>query len=100
MPDRAVSRAWQGVSAVSAIVVSLIAAAFWIAPRACEGGLEVYFFLGIAGIVAMLALPFILRSSVSLLVRVFLALGFAIVGAVGWVVGLLAANVQILCRLF
>lgn len=83
-----------------AVAVSVSAAAFWIAPRACEGGLEIYFGFGLAAGVVMLALPFLLRSSDSLLARTLAALGFAVLAAIAWIGGLFAANVQIICRLF
>ena len=46
------------------------------------------------------ALPFLFRTGKSLSVRIASALGLVILGATVWTVGLFAANVQILCRLF
>jgi hypothetical protein len=95
-----VSRATQGVIAVAAVAVSLLAVAFWIAPRFCEGGFGIYFLCGLGALVVVLALPFVLRTGNSLFARVTSALGLVALGAALWVAGLLAANVQFLCRLF
>jgi hypothetical protein len=95
-----VSQVTRGIIAAGAVAISLFAVAFWVAPRSCDGGLEFYFWYGVAALVVMLALPFVLSSSDSLLVRVGWALGFAIFGAGAWLGGLFAANVRIICRLF
>jgi len=93
-------------TSLSAIAVAittailLVAAAFWFAPRACEGGLEAYLMCGVAALVMMFALPFVLRMGDSLLVRAASALGLVVLAAAFWLAGLFAANVQILCRLF
>jgi hypothetical protein len=78
----------------------LVSVAFWIAPRACEGGFEIYLLCGVAALIVVAALPFILLSGSSLAVRAASALGFVVLGTVAWVVALFAANVNILCRLF
>ena len=39
----------------------LVAIAFWISPRACEGGLETYLKCGVAAIALTFALPFVAR---------------------------------------
>ena len=93
------SRTSQCIIAVVMVLLVLISVAFWVAPRACEGGFEIYFLCGIAALVVMAALPF-LRSGNSLSVRVASAFGFVVLGAVAWVVGLFAGNVNFLCRLF
>jgi hypothetical protein len=95
-----VTRASLGVVAVAAVAVCLLAAAFWIAPRACEGGLDIYFLCGLTALVVMAALPFVLRLGDSLIARITLAFGLVVLGAALWISGLLMANVQILCRLF
>jgi hypothetical protein len=95
-----VSRAWQSVIAAAAVLLLLVSVAFWIAPRTCEGGFEIYLLCGVAALIVVAALPFILRSGNSLPVRAASAVGFVVVGTVAWVVGLFAANVNILCRLF
>ena len=94
------SRASECVIAVATVALLLLAVAFWIAPRACAGGFEIYLLSGLAALAAMLALPFVLRIGDSLFARVASALGFVVLGAALWVAGLLTAEVQILCRLF
>jgi len=42
----------------SAIGVIVFAAAFFAAPRSCDGGLTFYFWLGVASLVFLSALPF------------------------------------------
>ncbi len=78
----------------------LLALAFMVAPHSCEGGLEIYLWSGIAVVVAMLALPFVVRTGGPLLACVGWSLGFALLGAALWLAGLFAANVRIICRLF
>jgi hypothetical protein len=79
---------------------ALFLSAFVVAPKACEGGLEVYFWAGVAGLVALLALPFVVRTGSSLLASLAWSLAFGLFGAAVWVGGLSAANVRIICRLF
>ena len=94
------SRAAKCAVAVATIAFVLVAIAFWIKPRACEGGLEIYFFCGLAALPAMAALPFGFGIGKSVMARVASALGLVVLGIAAWVAGLFAANVQILCRLF
>ena len=94
------SRASQCIGAATVVLLLLVSVAFVVAPRACEGGFEIYLQSGIVALIVLSALPFILRSGNSLAVRVVSALGFVGLGVVGWVVGLFAANVSFLCRLF
>ncbi len=86
--------------AVAAVGLALVAVAFWISPRACQGGLETYFMSGVGAIVAMFALPFVARSANDVIARVGLAFGFTVFAAGAWIAGLFLADVQILCRLF
>jgi hypothetical protein len=95
-----VSRTTHGVIAAGTISVVLFAFAFWVAPSACDGGFELYFGAGLVALLVLLALPFAVRSGSSILVRIGWALGFVVLGAVVWVAGLFAANVNFLCRLF
>ena len=78
----------------------LVFVAFWVAPRACEGGFETYLQCGTMALIVLAALPFVLLGGKSLSVRVVSSVGFVILGAVAWVAGLFVANVNILCRLF
>jgi hypothetical protein len=80
------SRSSQSAIAVAIVAaILLVAAAFWFAPRACEGGLEAYLMCGVAVLAVMFALPFILRMGDSLLLRAASALGLVVLGAAFWV---------------
>ena len=94
------SRVSQCFIAAAVVVLLLIAVAFWVAPRACEGGFEIYVQCGVVALIVLSALPFVVRSGNSLAVRVVSAFGLVALGVVGWSVGLFAANVNFLCRLF
>ena len=83
----------------SGIALVVFALAFFVAPWACTGGLEFYFWCGAAAVLLMLALPFITRMRGSLLVRAGSAFGFAVLGAGAWLAGLLVANVRFICGL-
>lgn len=83
-----------------AVAAGLLGIAFLAAPRSCEGGLELYFGAGIVAVVALGALPFFLLRGATPGARVGGALALAALGAVAWLVGLFAADVRIVCRLF
>ena len=78
----------------------LVSVAFFVAPRACEGGFEIYLQCGVVALIVLVALPFFLRIGNSLAIRIVSGLGFVVLGAVAWFVGLVVANVNFLCRLF
>lgn len=82
------------------VCAALFAFAFVAAPHACEWGLTAYFWSGVASLLILFATPFALRTDRTILVRVGLGFGFAVLGAAIWFAGLFAANVRILCRLF
>jgi hypothetical protein len=84
----------------SAIGVIVFAAAFFAAPRSCDGGLTFYFWLGVASLVFLSALPFIKPAGNAVGMRLGWSLGFTTVGAAVWIAGLVLANVRIMCRLF
>ena len=94
------SRASQCFIAAAVVSLVLVFVAFWVAPHACEGGFETYVQCGTVALIVLAALPFVSRSGNSLSIRVVSALGFVVLGAAVWVVGLFAANVNFLCRLF
>jgi len=94
------SRTSQCFIAAAVVLLLLVAVAFLVAPRACEGGFEIYLQCGIVAFIVLAALPFLLRSGNSLAVRVVSGLDLVVLGAVTWVIGLFAANVNFLCRLF
>ena len=89
-----------GISMVAVVAFSVLTTAFLIAPRACEGGLEIYFLCGVVALIVLAALPFFRRAGNSVSVRVASALGLVILGVAVWVAGLFIANIQIMCRLF
>jgi hypothetical protein len=82
-----------------AIATALVMLAFVVAPRACEGGLELYFWCGCAAFLLLFCLPFVARMGRSYLARVAFALGFVVFGMGAWLVGLFAANVRFICGL-
>jgi len=83
----------------AAIATALVVLAYVVAPRACAGGFEFYFWCGAAALLLLFALPFVTHTGRSTLVRVALALGFLIFGVGAWLAGLLAANVRFICGL-
>jgi hypothetical protein len=82
------------------LCAALFAFAFVAAPHSCEWGLSAYFWTGVAGVLALFALPLVLRAAASTRARIGLAFAFAAVGCGAWFGGLIAANVRIMCRLF
>jgi len=84
-------------AAVGTIVVAL---AFFAAPRSCEGGLELYVWVGVAAIVALAVLPFAARAAATMPRRIAWSAAFTAFGIAVWIAGLFAANVRIMCRLF
>lgn len=89
-----------GVGLAASIGLVIFALAFVVAPHACEGGLDVYFWCGVAALAALLALPFVMHMSGSFLASFGWAVGFLVLGFGVWLGGLVAANVRIICRLF
>ncbi|HJW10427.1 MAG TPA: hypothetical protein VJ598_01495 [Albitalea sp.] len=89
-----------GYFTAAGVALSMFALAFVISPKACEGGLELYFWSGVGALVLMAALPFATHAGSPVLVRAGWAFGLVVLGAATWFAGLFAANVRILCRLF
>jgi len=87
-------------TAGASLCAAMVVCALWAAPRSCEGGLEVYLLAGLIGVVALLAVPMLLRTDCSMLRRLALGLLFAGIGAAVWIAALVGANVRIFCRLF
>ena len=81
------------------MAAALIALAFVVAPRSCNGGLELYFWSGCAALLLLFGLPFVTHIRRSAWVRVALAFGFLVLGAGAWFAGLFAANVRFICGL-
>lgn len=87
-------------SAGGALCTALFASAFVAAPHSCEWGLSAYFWSGVVSVPVLFALPLVLHPAASTRTRIGLAVGFAAVGCGVWFGGLVAANFQLLCRLF
>ena len=81
------------------IAAVLVVLAFVAAPRACTGGFELYFWVGVAALLLLVGMPFVTHRARSILVRLALALGFLAFGVGAWLAGLFAANVRFLCGL-
>jgi hypothetical protein len=88
--------AFVSAAAVAAAVVVL---AYVVAPRSCQGGLEIYTLAGAAALLLLAGLPFVAHMGRSALVRIAIALGFLVFGTAVWLGGLLAANVRFICGL-
>jgi hypothetical protein len=94
-----VQRATIGFVSAGAIAIAVVCLAFLVAPRACNGGFDLYVWCGGAALLALLALPFAAHLGRSMLVRIVWSLGFIVLGAGAWIAGLLAANVRFICSL-
>jgi hypothetical protein len=95
-----VNRKWLGVCMAAGVGTTMFGLAFVAAPRSCDGGLEFYFWGGVAALAFMLATPFAVRMSNSLLVCAGWSAILLVLGVGVWLAGFAAANVRILCRLF
>ena len=91
-------RARAGFISAAVIAIVIIGLAFLVAPRACDGGFELYFWFGCAALLVLLALPFAAHIGRSY-VRFLWALGFVVLGASAWFVGLFSANIRFICGL-
>jgi hypothetical protein len=90
-------RAFAGSAALCA---AMSAFAFVAAPKSCEWGNNAYFWVGVACLMTLLALPWILRGGRSAVAAAGMGIGFVAVGIVVWLAGALAANMRIICALF
>jgi len=94
-----VSRDHTAFISAAVIASGLVALAYIVAPRSCQGGAEFYVWGGGAALLLLLGLPFFARAGRSTLVRCALALGFLVLGVCAWIAGLLLANVRFICGL-
>jgi hypothetical protein len=82
------------------VCIALLVFAFAAAPHSCEWGLSAYFWVGVAAACLLALLPVLRMRGRPLPARIGLGLGFAAVVVVVSIVGLFAADVRIMCRLF
>ena len=82
------------------IAAALFAFAFVAGPKSCEWGLTAYFWAGVAALLALFAVPLVLRTDRTLPMRLAFGLAFSATGIAVWFAGLEAGNVRIMCRLF
>jgi hypothetical protein len=94
-----VRRAQIGVVVAAVIAVLLFASAFVVASRSCEGGLELYFWVGALALVALFVVPFASHLGRSLAMRSLWAVVLGLAGVGVWLAGLTVANVRVICRL-
>ena len=92
-------RARVGFISAAIIAIAVVGLAFLVAPHACEWGFGLYFWCGCVALLVLLALPFVAPVGRSLVARFSWSLGFAVLGATAWLVGLLSANVRFICGL-
>jgi len=93
-------RAHIGLIFAATVAMLVFVSAFVAAPRSCEGGLELYFWLGVLAVTSFLVMPFVAHLGRSLVLRSVWAVGLGLAGVAIWFAGLFVANVRILCRLF
>lgn len=89
-----------GLAGAAGVGVATFAMAFGAAPHACEGGLTFYFWFGVAAMLALAALPWVVQREQSVPIRLAWSAGFASFAAAMWIAGLFVANLRIICRLF
>jgi hypothetical protein len=75
-----------------------VALAGIIAPRACDGGLVTYAGAGLLALVAIVAVPVLLRPDLTGRRRVLFGAGYALLGVAGWFAGFVLAGLPIACR--
>lgn len=82
------------------LCAALFALAFAVAPHSCNGGLDVYVWSGLAVLVLLAVLPFVLKPPAGGGRRGLRALLHVGIGFGVWVAGGALAEVRIMCRLF
>ncbi|PKO91034.1 MAG: hypothetical protein CVU15_11560 [Betaproteobacteria bacterium HGW-Betaproteobacteria-1] len=74
--------------------------AFLIAPRSCEGGLELYLLGGAVIVLVLSSLPFMLLRNKPLSSRLTIATLLGFITVLVWLAGFFIADFRIICRLF
>ena len=90
----------RGLIAAAVIVAMLLALAFAAGPKSCEGGLELYFWSGIAALAALFVVPIWTYGDKTPAARFGWACAFLLAGVAAWVAGFAAADFKLMCRLF
>ena len=86
--------------AAALLIVGMFGFAFVAAPHSCEWGLKAYVLTGIAVALAVATLPWLLETRASPGWRALFSVAFLGAAVAGWIGGLFAANVRLMCRLF
>jgi hypothetical protein len=74
--------------------------AFFAAPHACEWGLPAYFWFGVMAAIILIILPFYLLWQRGFAYGMLISLCYGIAEISLWTVGVLVADIQLICRLF
>jgi hypothetical protein len=93
------SRQLSGLFIALALAMGVVGLAFLIAPHSCNGGMDVYVWVGGAVLLVLLAVPFVTRIGRSMVARIACSVGFLALGLAAWLVGLFGANVRFICGL-
>ena len=83
-----------------ALGFGLLVLAAVLGPNSCSGGLEAYLLAGLASAVGGAAIPVAAARKAGTAVWVSLAVGAPVVLLAIWLLGFVAAEFRILCRLF
>ena len=94
------SRASQTFWIAGAICAAMFGFSFVAGPKSCEWGLAAYFWVGVAALIALFAVPLVVRTDRTLAMRLAFGIGLTAAGFAIWIGGLEAGNVRIMCRLF
>ena len=95
-----VARRRAAFAAAALICLVVFGVSFVLGPRSCDGGFGIYFWVGVAALVLLLALPFVARLGRSWLRSAAWSVGLVAIGLFIWIAGLEAGHFRILCRLF
>ena len=83
---------------IGAALVFIFSSPF-LAPKSCEGGLDVYFWIGIISIVALAVVPYVMREHSTSRQRLLQAVGGVVATLAVWIAVFALAPFRIMCRL-
>ncbi len=83
-----------------ALLLALFLFPFLTRSVACEQRLDIYFYAGVAALLAVAAVPFVMPAGRPMGARVGWSFAFAAACVLVWLAGLFAGDVRIMCRLF